>query len=71
MKQLEEIRTLMTEKGWTNQGGPDAVKLDSEGNVIAERQSNTWVEDFQNACDTIIGRIAFHELVRRSNHDYD
>lgn len=49
MSTLSETKSWMTWWGWTNGGGPGAVKLDVTGNVIARHRDSIWQADVDKA----------------------
>lgn len=54
---LREIKSYMTFWGWTNSGGPGAMKFDADDKIIAHHGDATWVADVEKA-STTIARLA-------------
>lgn len=50
---LREVKSYMEFWGWTNGGGPNSVKLDDNGKIIAGHGGAVWIEDVDKATKTI------------------
>jgi hypothetical protein len=57
MYTLREVKSYMEFWGWTNGGGPNAVKLDEDRRIIAYHGDETWSKDVEEACK-VIQRLA-------------
>lgn len=52
MGRLNEVKSWMHWYGWTQHGGPGAVKLDRDGMPIARHGDATWQADVDEALAT-------------------
>lgn len=57
MSAIKEVKGYMSFWGWTNQGGPGAMKFDADNKIIAHHGDAMWVADVEKASATI-ARIA-------------
>lgn len=57
MNALKDVKSYMGFWGWTDGGAPGSVKLDADGCEVARHGDAEWIDDVQEACDTL-GRIA-------------
>lgn len=64
MDTLREVKSWMNWWGWTDGGNPGSVKKDADGKIIAHHGDMTWIDDVQEACDTI-ERLAVREEIDR------
>jgi hypothetical protein len=46
---LDETKSWMRWWGWTNDGGPGAVKIDADKRIIARHHDETWHADVEKA----------------------
>lgn len=65
---LREVKSYMEFWGWTNGGGPGAMKFDVDNKIIAHHGDATWIADVENACNTI-SRLADRANEEGSNND--
>jgi len=49
MARLKNVESWMNWWGWTNNGGPGAVKLDTDHRTIARHGDAVWQEDIDRA----------------------
>ena len=73
MRALDDVKRWMKFMGWTNDGGPGAVKLAYGGTVIARHGDKMWTEDVEEACakaerQHIIAEIERREALRVAPH---
>jgi hypothetical protein len=54
---LRDVKGYMEFWGWTNGGGPSAIKFDESNNIIAHYGDAIWIKDVEEAC-AVIGRLA-------------
>lgn len=75
MAVLNKVKSWMRFMGWTQDGGPGAVKLAYGGTVVARHGDATWIADTEEACanverEAIIAEIERREAMRGSSHGY-
>jgi hypothetical protein len=46
---LREVKSWMSFWGWTNDGGPGAMKFDADNKIIAYHGDAMWVADVEEA----------------------
>lgn len=61
---LREVKEYMEFWGWTNGGGPGAVKFGVMNKILAYHGDATWIADVEKASATI-GRLADRVKGRR------
>lgn len=54
---LREVKSYMEFWGWTNGGGPGAVKFGVMNKIIAHHGDAVWIKDVEEAC-AVINRLA-------------
>lgn len=62
---LKAITAEMINKGWDKGFDTASVKRATSGEVVAVRASNQFVQDVQDAAETVDAREAMAELMRR------
>lgn len=68
MDALRDVKSWMSFYGWTCDGGPGAVKLDTELKTIGRHGDALWIEDVDKAIDALDrerAKEAMAELERR------
>lgn len=50
---LRDVKSVMNSLGWTNNGGPGSVKLDSKGRMVASHGDKVWEEDVERATTAV------------------
>lgn len=53
MNTLADVKSYMEFWGWTQQGGPGAVKLDDEFRTIGRHGDAVWIADVDKAIATL------------------
>lgn len=64
MDALDDVKSYMHFWGWSQQGGPGAIKLDDAGNIIGRHGDAVWIADVDAACATL-GRL--HDRILADN----
>lgn len=53
MSRLDDVKSYMNFWGWSQHGGPGAVKTDVDGRIIGRHGDAVWIADVDKACATL------------------
>jgi hypothetical protein len=65
MAALDSVKSWMNFWGWSEGGGPGAVKRDIAGEAIAVHGDATWLKDVELASEKVERQAVIAELERR------
>ena len=68
MNALADVKGYMEFWGWTDGGGPGAVKLTTDGDIVARHGDAIWIANVEEAC-VILDRIHKRILGQRSGDE--